>query len=57
MCIGRALSMMEMKVFVLALVAEFDVGGLSPWRDEVEFASPSFTLRPKHKLAVRLTDL
>lgn len=60
-CIGKQLSMVEMKVMLVELLSRFRVEALTS-RDggggrPTEFASPSFTLRPKEKLRVRLVDV
>lgn len=54
-CIGKQLSMVEMKVILVELVSRFRVEGLAG-SVAMEFASPSFTLRPKDKLRVRLVE-
>lgn len=53
-CIGRQLSLLEMKTILMRLVVEFQVDPIQGGGD-VELASPSFTLRPKDKLRVRMT--
>lgn len=55
-CLGKQLSLMEMKVILMELVSRFRIDGLDGGRP-TEYASPSFTLRPKEKLRVRLTEL
>ncbi|GKU04260.1 cytochrome p450 3a13 [Fusarium langsethiae] len=58
MCIGKQLSMMEMKVMLVEIVRKFKIG--KPFGDEdkeVEVAGPTFTLRPKEKLVVRLVEV
>lgn len=55
-CLGKQLSMMEMKVILMELVSRFRIESLDGGAP-TEFASPSFTLRPKDKLRVRLTDI
>lgn len=56
-CIGKALSMMEMKVVLAALVSRFRIESLDPLLRQPEFAPAGFTLKPKERLRVRLTDL
>ena len=56
MCLGKQLSLMEMKVILMELVSEYRVISLDG-STPVEFASPSFTLRPKAKLHVRLVKV
>jgi cytochrome P450 len=56
MCIGKQLSMMEMKIIMMELVSRFRVEALDLGKP-LELASPSFTLRPKERLQVRLTEL
>ena len=55
MCIGRQLSMVEMKVILVELVSRFRIEAVGD-AAAMEFASPSFTLRPKEKLRVRLVE-
>lgn len=58
MCIGKQLAMMEMKMMLVELVRRFRIE--VPLGDEnkpVEIARPTFTLRPKDKLVVRLVEL
>jgi cytochrome P450 len=55
-CIGKQLSIVEMKVVLMELVSRFRVEPVGEVRP-VEFASPSFTLRPKERLRVRLVEL
>jgi cytochrome P450 len=56
-CIGKQLSMVEMKVILVELVSRFRVEATAGVAGRtVEFASPSFTLRPKEKLRVRLIE-
>ncbi|KAH7150420.1 cytochrome P450 [Dactylonectria estremocensis] len=55
MCIGKQLTLNEMKAMVVELVSQFRVEALS--EEPLENASPSFTLRPKEKLVVKLTEL
>ncbi|KAF7546811.1 hypothetical protein G7Z17_g8170 [Cylindrodendrum hubeiense] len=54
MCIGKQLAMMEMKAMLVELVGRFriEAKGEGP----LEVARPTFTLRPKEKLVVRLVD-
>ncbi|KAH8173506.1 cytochrome p450 domain-containing protein [Sarocladium implicatum] len=56
MCFGRQLAMTEMKSVLVELLSRFHVEALDPGAP-LELASPSFTLRPKEKLRVRLTEL
>lgn len=55
MCIGKQLSIMEMKAVLAELVGRFriEAKGDGP----LEVARPTFTLRPKEKLVVRLVEL
>lgn len=53
-CIGKQLSMVEMKVFLIELLSRYKVEAIAG--GDMEFASPSFTLRPQEKLRVRLVD-
>ncbi|KAH7016898.1 cytochrome P450 [Ilyonectria destructans] len=55
MCIGKKLAIMEMKVMIVELVGRFriEADGDGP----LEIAQPTFTLRPKEKLVVRLVEL
>lgn len=56
-CIGKHFSMMEMKVILVELVSRFRVeAAAGAAGGAVEFASPSFTLRPKEKLRVKLVE-
>ncbi|KAM0274728.1 hypothetical protein ACHAPA_000832 [Fusarium lateritium] len=58
MCIGKQLSMMEMKVMLVEMVRKFKID--KPQGSEnkaVEVAGPTFTLRPKEKLVVRLVEV
>ncbi|KAM0362590.1 hypothetical protein ACHAP4_001338 [Fusarium culmorum] len=58
MCIGKQLSIMEMKVMLVEIVHKFEIH--KPFGDEfkeVAVAGPTFTLRPKEKLVVRLVEL
>lgn len=56
-CIGKQLSMVEMKVILVELVSRFRVEAAAEAAGRpMEFASPSFTLRPKEKLRVRLVE-
>lgn len=56
MCVGRMLTLMEMKTFLAEMVTRFHVGSLVGGKD-LEVAGPTFTLRPKDKLCVSLTAL
>lgn len=56
MCFGRQLAMTEMKSVLVELLSRFRVDALDLGKP-LELASPSFTLRPKEKLRVRLTEL
>ncbi|KAH8736438.1 cytochrome P450 [Ilyonectria robusta] len=55
MCVGKQLAIMEMKVMIVELVGRFriEADGDGP----LEIAQPTFTLRPKEKLVVRLVEL
>ncbi|KAF5023706.1 hypothetical protein F66182_4272, partial [Fusarium sp. NRRL 66182] len=58
MCIGKQLSIMEMKTILVEMVRAFGIEkpfGIQDGR--VDVAGPSFTLRPKDKLVVRLAEL
>ncbi|KAL6923612.1 hypothetical protein ACHAPO_007849 [Fusarium lateritium] len=58
MCIGKQLSMMELKVMLVELVRKFKISKpLGNEDKEVEVAGPTFTLRPKEKLVVRLVEV
>ena len=56
MCLGKQLSLVEMKVMLMELVTRFRIESLDEGRP-LELARPSFTLRPKEKLRVRLVDI
>lgn len=56
MCFGKQLAMMEMKIIIIEILGRFHVEALDPGQP-LELASPSFTLRPKERLRVRLTGL
>lgn len=56
MCFGRQLAMTEMKSILVELLSRFRVEALDLGAP-LELASPSFTLRPKEKLRVRLAEL
>ena len=55
-CLGRKLAMAEIKIILIEIVLDFSV---RPTREAepLEVAKPSFTLRPKHLLNVKLLDL
>ena len=55
MCIGKQLSILEMKVFLIELVSRFQIEAIEG--RTVEVAKPTFTLRMKEKLVVRLVEL
>ncbi|RGP74239.1 hypothetical protein FLONG3_6151 [Fusarium longipes] len=58
MCIGKQLSMMEMKVMLVEILRKFKIEKPFGGEDkEVEVAGPTFTLRPKEKLVVRLVEM
>ncbi|VUC33351.1 unnamed protein product [Clonostachys rosea] len=55
-CIGKQLSIVEMKVMLIKMVTKFRIEAVDE-QAQIELASPSFTLRPKEKLCVRLVDM
>ncbi|KAH7134259.1 cytochrome P450 [Dactylonectria macrodidyma] len=55
MCIGKQLTLNEMKAMIVELVSQFHIEALS--EKPPENASPAFTLRPKNKLKVKLVEL
>uniref|UniRef100_A0A8H7K2H3 Cytochrome P450 n=1 Tax=Bionectria ochroleuca TaxID=29856 RepID=A0A8H7K2H3_BIOOC len=55
-CIGKQLSIVEMKVMLIKMVTKFRIEAVDE-HAQIELASPSFTLRPKEKLCVRLVDI
>lgn len=55
-CIGKQLSIVEMKVMLIKMVTKFRIEAIDE-QVHIELASPSFTLRPKEKLRVRLVDI
>lgn len=58
MCIGKHLSMMEMKVMLAEMVRRFRIEKPLGFEERpVEVAAPTFTLRPKEKLVLRLVEL
>jgi cytochrome P450 len=58
MCIGKQLSMMEMKIMLVELVRKFKIEKpLGNEEKQVEVAGPAFTLRPKENLVVRLVEM
>ncbi|KAF4454666.1 benzoate 4-monooxygenase cytochrome P450 [Fusarium albosuccineum] len=58
MCIGKQLSMLEMKVMLAEMVRRFRIEKPLGFEDKpVQVAGPTFTLRPKEKLVVRLVEL
>ncbi|RBR21543.1 uncharacterized protein FIESC28_04811 [Fusarium coffeatum] len=58
MCIGKQLSMMEMKVILVEILRKFRIEKpVGAENKKVEVAGPTFTLRPKEKLVVRLVEL
>lgn len=56
MCIGRNLTSIEMKIFLLEMVTRFEIRSADQ-NKELEVAGPTFTLRPKNKLQVRLSAI
>jgi cytochrome P450 len=57
-CLGKRLSLMEMKTMLMELVSRYQIDTTdADLGQPTEFASPSFTLRPKEKLRVRLTQI
>ncbi|KAM5360742.1 hypothetical protein ACJZ2D_013551 [Fusarium nematophilum] len=58
MCIGKQLSVLEMKAVLVELVRRFRIERPVGAEDRpVEVAGPTFTMRPKEKLVVRLVEL
>ncbi|KAM0432916.1 hypothetical protein ACHAPT_004621 [Fusarium lateritium] len=58
MCIGKQLAILEMKVMLVEMVRRFRVEmPLGTEEGPVEVAAPTFTLRPKEKLVLRLIEL
>ncbi|RTE82668.1 hypothetical protein BHE90_002820 [Fusarium euwallaceae] len=58
MCIGKQLSMLEMKVMLVEMVRRFRIEKPLGFEERpVEVAAPTFTLRPKEKLVLRLVEL
>ncbi|KAF9773160.1 hypothetical protein IL306_009066 [Fusarium sp. DS 682] len=58
MCIGKQLSILEMKVMLVAMVRKFKIEKFFGNEEkEVEVAGPAFTLRPKENLVVRLVEM
>ncbi|KAK7403090.1 hypothetical protein QQX98_011155 [Neonectria punicea] len=55
MCIGKQLSILEMKAVLAGLVGRFRIEAKAD--GPLEVARPTFTLRPKEKLVVRLVEL
>lgn len=57
-CIAKQMAIMEMKVMLVELMSRFRVEAIREAVDDgaVELASPSFTLRSKEKLRVRLVE-
>ncbi|KAH6895655.1 cytochrome P450 [Thelonectria olida] len=55
MCIGKNLTIIEMKIMLAELVSRFQIDAYHT--GPIEIASPSFTLRPKEKLLVHLRKL
>lgn len=53
-CIGKALTMMEMKLVIAELVSRFRLEATH--ESELELDTPSFTLKPKDLVRVRLFD-
>ena len=56
MCIGKQLAMIEMKVFLMELVSRFAIETVRVDAN-VEIACPTFTLKMKEKLVVKLVEL
>ena len=54
-CIGKALTMMELKLVLVELVSRFRIEAACPEK-QLELETPSFTLKPKDWLRVRLLD-
>lgn len=54
-CIGKALTMLEMKLVISELVSRFRLEATH--EGELELDTPSFTLKPKELLRVRLHDV
>ncbi|CAM1511745.1 Fc.00g092580.m01.CDS01 [Cosmosporella sp. VM-42] len=56
MCIGKQLSIIEMKAFIMELITRFSVEPVHSGAN-AKIASPTFTLKMKEKLVVRLVEL
>lgn len=54
-CIGKALTYMEMKLMVAELVSRFRLA--TTHVGELAMESPSFTLKPKDRVKLQLTEL
>lgn len=52
-CLGKQLAMTEMKVILIEVLSRFHLEAVDGVK-QVEFASPSFTLRPKKLLKIKL---
>ncbi|KAH7206296.1 cytochrome P450 [Fusarium oxysporum] len=58
MCIGKQLSLMEMKTMLVEMVRKFKIEKpLGNEEKQVDVAGPAFTLRPKENLVVRLVEM
>ena len=54
-CIGKALAMMEIKMVLVELVTRFRLEATH--EGEMSLETPSFTLKPKERLTVRLREM
>lgn len=54
-CPGRALAMMEIKFMIVEFLSRFRLGATH--EGEMELETPSFTLKPKERLALHLNEL
>uniref|UniRef100_A0A0D2XWN2 Uncharacterized protein n=1 Tax=Fusarium oxysporum (strain Fo5176) TaxID=660025 RepID=A0A0D2XWN2_FUSOF len=58
MCIGKQLSLLEMKTMLVEMVRKFKIEKpLGNEEKQVDVAGPAFTLRPKENLVVRLVEM